>query len=104
MSEEEKGIYLAVSTYLKGPALEAFYALVAQEAKAYIESEHGQAHIRKAVVAVLDEQIRRHFSWDFDKDPRADAFKKIVTDAMFKELFRVVPDAMPDGKEGTDDG
>ncbi len=92
---DEKGFYISVSTHLKGEAYDAFLKVVEAEAKAWVASDAGRRIVKDAVVAVVKDQVQRHFSWNFDKDPRAEKFKAIVTDAMFAELFRAVEGTAP---------
>jgi len=90
MSEEEKGIYVSFTTYLKGPAHEAFLKAVAVETEAWIGSPAGKQAIRSAVTKSIGDLIDRQFGWSCEKDARQARFKKIISDAFYAELFKAV--------------
>lgn len=98
---DDKGIYLSISTHIRGETYELFLAMLDREARAWLESDHGQAMVRSAVKKAIDEEIHRHFTWGFDKDPRAEEFKGRVRDAMFKHLLTTLPGVPPTGRMKT---
>lgn len=90
MSEKE-GFYFSVHEYSKGPSYQIFLDTVEKETMAWVQSDAGKAAIRRAVAETINKEITAIFGWGYGKDdPRAERFKSIVRDALFKELFRAV--------------
>lgn len=92
---EEKGIYVSFSTHIGGAVHDELKASIERETHAWIQSDGGQAMIRRTVTKVIEQHIENAFNWYVREDPRAQALKTAIVDELYKELFKLVPRALP---------
>lgn len=90
MAEEEKGIFVNISHYIKGEVYEQLKKVVEDEVRAWICSDAGRHVIGQAVKKSIEQHIGSYFGWYNDRDPRIEKFKRIVTDEIGRVLLQAV--------------
>lgn len=100
----EKGIYVSLTEYIKGPVYEVLQKVIEEETLNWIQSSEGRAIIKRTAIEIIEREIQGEMRFGYYGDHREKVFKKIVAEAVWKEMFRAVGHEMPpspDKKDGT---
>lgn len=87
---DEKGIYVSVSTHVKGPVYDQFVAAIEAQIKDWIESSEGKAVISDAIKKAVNDQIRGVFSYGVHDEPKFKKFTDAVRRACLDTLLAKV--------------